>query len=306
MRALFSGLDTILSTRNAHLPLMTVKELSRTDSQGFRLKIPTNMLANIKMHTKKTQTINKNPNYPGACAEPRGRREQTCAGAGRRMREATCGRSPELGPSSSCGGCYSSCGALARVMDFENLFSKPPNPALGKKPTTDFDERWFPPSFHALIAGAPVGFRLLVPFGGSPGRVWATPLGRAGSAWASVWGQPGWRGGRTWRGRSGAAGTVAGHGARFVRRHGQRCRDPASGDPRGPGSDRRRLPFPALLTLETRLETSMCSHMTLPSTGPSARRGQIICHFSLTHVKHLCLFVCSRKTRNPKFIKQWG
>uniref|UniRef100_A0A8C7ETH3 Zinc finger CCCH-type containing 8 n=1 Tax=Neovison vison TaxID=452646 RepID=A0A8C7ETH3_NEOVI len=26
-------------------------------------------------------------------------------------------------------------------MDFENLFSKPPNPALGKKPTTDFDER---------------------------------------------------------------------------------------------------------------------------------------------------------------------
>ncbi|XP_025850145.2 zinc finger CCCH domain-containing protein 8 [Vulpes vulpes] len=38
-------------------------------------------------------------------------------------------------------GCYSSCRALARVMDFENLFSKPPNPALGKKPTADFDER---------------------------------------------------------------------------------------------------------------------------------------------------------------------
>lgn len=34
-----------------------------------------------------------------------------------------------------------SCRALTRMMDFENLFSKPPNPALGKKPATDSDQR---------------------------------------------------------------------------------------------------------------------------------------------------------------------
>ncbi|XP_073647242.1 zinc finger CCCH domain-containing protein 8 isoform X4 [Tursiops truncatus] len=36
-----------------------------------------------------------------------------------------------------------SCRALTRMMDFENLFSKPPNPALGKKPATDSDQRHF-------------------------------------------------------------------------------------------------------------------------------------------------------------------
>lgn len=34
-----------------------------------------------------------------------------------------------------------SCGTLDGRMDFENLFSKPPNPALGRKSVTDSDAK---------------------------------------------------------------------------------------------------------------------------------------------------------------------
>lgn len=44
-----------------------------------------------------------------------------------------------LGPGLFLGSCRAP--APKRMMDFENLFSKPPNPALGKKSTTNSDQR---------------------------------------------------------------------------------------------------------------------------------------------------------------------
>lgn len=90
MRALFSGLDTILSTWNAHLPLMEVKELPRTDSQGFRLKIPTNLLANRSKYTPNNQ---QKPQLPWRLRRATGKERADVRGG----QGGACARRPAAG-----------------------------------------------------------------------------------------------------------------------------------------------------------------------------------------------------------------
>lgn len=163
--------------------------------------------------------------------------------AGRRMRGAPCGLCAALGPSSSRGGSYTLAAGPSRGWWILRIFSPnpPTRPWVKNRPRTLM--KGDSPSFHALIAGAPVGFRLLVPLeaaGTACGpRRWVARGVRGRACGVRLAGTGVGRG----EVAVGPPGMEAGNGALFVSCHGERCRDPAWGEQRGPGGDLGRLPF---------------------------------------------------------------